>query len=207
MKWFQIIQKKLTAAIVLMVIFVILIITNYTEKKNANTMNEAAASIYKDRLVVESYILDYYRLLNNMREVMNKDSQKEQTAWLRSQIDILNYTHGMYKKTVLTESEKEMFKELEGNTVQISSLLKAKDYDGMIREIEHCFPVLNTLSSIQLSEAKLQMDKLDQLSVNSGIYSQLEMGILIVIALIIQGLIFTSKTFEPLRKAVGFSVN
>ena len=87
----------------------------------------------------------------------------------------------------------------------------ANAFDGEFEKIpetaKQAETILNTLSSIQMAEAKTQMDNVLKISSFSNIVSQLELVILIVIAVLIQILIFSSTTLARAKMPGNVHLN
>lgn len=208
MKGLQIIQKKLTASILLLVIFAVLIITNQAEKRHSSQISEAASSLYKDRLVVESYIFSYYRHLHHIKEVVADAelSESQKIAVIQSQTLQIAQIDALYLKTVLTKNEREYFSEFHQNCSAIAELTEIGNLGGVAQVSAKNLEILDALSAIQLYEGQVQMDNVGRITSASSLYSQLEMGMLVVIALIIQALVFSSRKFKE-SAATRISLN
>ncbi|MBD3581251.1 MCP four helix bundle domain-containing protein [Flavobacterium selenitireducens] len=198
MKGLQIIQKKLTASVFLLVVFSVLIVTNQAEKRHSNQISQAASSLYKDRLVVESYIFQYYRHLHHIKETVANGalSESAKIASIQTETSKIAQLDALYLKTVLTKSEQEHFSEFHKNCAAISGLTNSGNLDGVAQMSTKSLDILDALSAIQLSEGQVQIDNVGKITSASSLYSQLEMGMLVVVALIIQSLVFTSRKFK-----------
>ena len=206
MNGLQIIQKKLTASICLLVIFGVLIITNQAEKRHATQISEAASSLYKDRLVVESYIFKYYRHLHHIKETVSDNSGNDavRQSVIRQEIGQMSNIDALYLKTVLTPEERDHFSRFHQYCLTIKELNEKRNLKAVAEMSSKSLNILDELSAIQLAEGQVQMDNVGKITSASSLYSQLEMGMLVVIALVIQGLVFTSRKFKT---AVGTTMS
>jgi hypothetical protein len=111
-----------------------------------------------------------------------------------------------YSETYLTEEEKVHFDSLKQALHYIDHLeekIESDENRGLIppdliaahnKATNHAFATISNLSDIQTSEGALLQKRTKQIVWGSVSISQFEMTILIVIAIVIQGLIFSSKT-------------
>lgn len=202
------IRNKMTTALLLFVVIGLVIANNFNERKNSAEIIEGISSIYEDRLVVESYIFQYlhhFQQINSIIDTpgLDEDVRQELIASPLLKIEELNT---LYWQTKLTDEEKLNFTSFTRMCSDISllsktDLLKTKELS------EEAIDVLHTLSSIQIAEAKSQMDNLNSLYSFSSITSQLEIGILIVIAFIIQVLVFSPKKPNSLKDLNPYNLN
>jgi len=206
---FQIIQKKLTAAIFLFVIFAVLMFTSFTGKRHSDQMSEAAGSIYKDRLVVESYIFGFYRHLHHIKETIDdgRISENARKLVIEKELQGLRKIHGLYFRTVLTPDESAYLETFENNIQSLSDAAQSGNWTIASGFSLQNLELLDALSAIQLAEGKAQMENVDRISSSSGLFSQLEMGMLIVIALIIQALVFSSRRLSDIKSDTRMSLN
>jgi hypothetical protein len=206
MKWIFSIQQKNKAALVLFTVLVLVFTTNMAEQNNTRKINNALTSIYDDRLVVESYIFQYAELLRNMEDILASGSlessdKKRMLAFPLLEIHDLNKA---YKKTRLTKEEEIQFSDFEYMTERIFLSAAAARFDELASYIKYAGDMLPSLSAIQVSEAKNQLIHAEKIINNAQLFSQFEIAVLIVVALIIQALIYESKSLKfsvPTTKA------
>lgn len=67
--------------------------------------------------------------------------------------------------------------------------------------------ILANLSAIQISEAKIQLTQANKLFHFGSISSQFELAILVIFGLIIQALIFASKSINLNKSSAPFNLN
>ena len=200
--------NEMATALLLFVVIGLVIAGNFNERRNSAKMIEGMSSIYEDRLVVEGYIfqhLHYFQQINSIIDTPGLDQavMHELIATPLLKIEELNT---LYWKTKLTDDEKTHFTEFSKMCSEIAlasktDLVKTKELS------EESIDILHTLSSIQITEAKTQMDNLNRIHNFSSITSQLEISILIVIAFIIQVLVFTPKKPNTLKDINPYNLN
>lgn len=207
--WAFAIKSKLTAAVLLCGVIGVVIITNFSERSSNTRINTAVASIYEDRLVVEGYIFKYAQALQYIVDIINDASlsANQKKTIITKKLNELDKLHALYASTKLTTEEETGF-----NTFKhLCGLMLANAHKANLAEIpivvKQAEAILNTLSSIQMAEAKTQMESVHKISSFSNIVSQLELVILIVIAVLIQILIFSSRTIAKAKVPDNIHLN
>lgn len=210
MKWTYSIKNKTTAAILLAVILGLTMLTNLLQRKRFQELEQSFTSIYEDRLLAENYLFHLYENLkqkqdlfelaaqNGVCHTINKELNEYRTA--RAQL-ISKYT-----ETYLTEEEDGKFNDFKTALARIDKLeeeiarLEARfeiptelihTHDEITA---HAFSTLSALSDIQTVEGEVLRERSKLIILGSVSISHFEMTILIVIAIVIQGLIFSSST-------------
>ncbi|MEQ8416171.1 MAG: hypothetical protein RIB86_09200 [Imperialibacter sp.] len=201
MKWTYSIRNKTTAAALLLTVFLLVLFNNLKERKNSVKISETIHSIFQDRLVVESYIFQHAEHLHLIERIIDSENiehadKQQQVEAAFQQIMVLNES---YLETVLTEEEERVF----GGFNDLSKKMGAKAAQGDLTAAKayakEAALSLKTLSSIQVTEGASLMTDAKALFSASTLSSQLESAILLVIALIIQALIFASNTLKVNR--------
>ncbi|MBW7914160.1 MAG: MCP four helix bundle domain-containing protein [Taibaiella sp.] len=108
MKWAYVIQYKLKAAAILLVIMATILAGNLYERKNFNTLDKSISAIYQDRLMPATYI---YELSNHLYR--KRLLQEHYTEYNQEQLQLKVAEHDAainsllqdYEKTYLTEEE------------------------------------------------------------------------------------------------------
>ena len=207
MKWTYFIIEKIKVAIALAVVLVLVLATNMMDKSHFLELQDSFASVYKDRLVVESYIYKLSGQVHKKKLLFDYYEQVDASEFIEKN-QILNDTIADliqdYEKTKLTTTESKFFSDLK---MQVAELEKVElkfinssslDNDSLRKSIgEYHQKIafdLDKLSDVQLSEARNIIDNSKRLIASSNIASQLEICVLILIGFIIQVLIFASKS-------------
>jgi|SRR5690606_37230332 len=208
MKWAYSIRRKISAALLLAAIFVLLFVKSMIDNSHVNTLANSFSSVYEDRLVVESYI---YKMSEHLfRKKIMIDSSKTQSALVAIKPRIDHYNQSIleiiaaYQKTKLTTDEDLYFDNLKGNIEQLISLEnsyfdevgRGGRPDAIKVQIDKQFnqasEFLDQLSRIQLSEGKLLNETSQKIVAGSSLLTQFEIGILIAVGLMVFVLIFES---------------
>ncbi len=202
MKWTYIITQKIKAALALIIVFVLVLLTNLLDKRYFSKLQDSFTSVYEDRLVAENYI---FRLSSYLNEKNQLYDQPTQNFLSRNQIinDSIQLIVEKYEDTKLTQDESLYFfslkKQLE-KLMLFDSKLSENDLEEN-REWNSKFnPIwsnLEALAKIQLTEGKRLITESEKVIHQSNTTFRLELAVLIIIGLIIQALIFTSKSLKP----------
>lgn len=192
MKWTYGIQQKMTAAAVLATIMALIIINNISERRRFQKLESSISSIYQDRLLVESYIFKLYNNLQKQNDYLqNGDGQDISTELqaLKAERDELVQ---LYSETYLTPDEELHFEALKATLENFETNITSKNQ--IDRE---AIEQLNALSNIQTDEGTSLWSKSERIISGSQISSKFEMAIIICLGIIIQALIFSSKSLKP----------
>ena len=209
MKWAYSIRRKISAALLLTAIFILLFVKNLVDSNNVAQLGNSFSSVYEDRLVVESYI---YRMSEHLfRKKFMLDTCSSAASAARIEPVVAEYNARIaaliadYEKTKLTDAERMYFQRFKQNIADLkayeaSYFLNAGEDDasrarGMINaEFNQASTNLDQLSSIQLSEGKILNERSKKIVAGSSILTRLEIGILIAIALMVLVLVFESTS-------------
>lgn len=194
MKWIYRIKHKMAASALLFVVLGLVFINNISERENSAQINRAISDMYGDRLIPGSYILQLSEKLHELAEISRQPEtgitvKKARASSVITSVFLLNEDYG---KTKLTTREAEEFNRFTSLCTKISEHCRAGDFTKIGPLTEEAQLVLNALSEIQVAEAQTIMKKSSQLFHTAASSSQFEMAVLIIIALIIQAMIFAS---------------
>lgn len=210
MMWTLAIKSKMTAALLLCAAIGMVMLTNFGEHNNSKKINSAITSMYQDRLVVEGYIFDLSQHIDKLHHIYIKAHDAgtltdRQLAAFNGHIDAITAINLQYEKTKLTAEEQHHF----GKFRDICATMEGRQpvNGNSYQQLQQAKTHLGQLSGIQLKEARLQMDSVTSLSSFSTIISQVEMGVLIVIAILIQALVLSSKMGRSLTAPKNIGLN
>ncbi len=212
MNWVFSISRKRRAAIILGIVFLVVLIKNRMDYHDVHSLARSFATVYEDRLVVESYIYKLSELLYLKKQMLDNCSVSEDISTMKTQITGFNEDISVlmdnYKLTRLTEKEDEVYQEFENNISSLSDLesqyfaqLESKSLSsGILLSLNNEFLSvagnLKQLSDIQISEGGILNEQSQKIVAGNEILTQFELALLIGLGLIIQVLIFTSKTLS-----------
>ncbi len=212
MKWIYIIEHKLKAALCLGIILFVVLWNNIGESNKMIKLGESFNTIYNDRLMAENYIFKMSKLLHQgqllISETMESNETKDIDVQFVTTLNQLRPIIGLYEETVLTPKESVLFATLKNNIAQLEkeivsisthkiSYVKGKNSILHMNSIlENSLTTLSAMSEIQVVVGKEIREQSEASIKSSVISSQFEVALLVVIALIIQALIFASKTVQ-----------
>jgi hypothetical protein len=209
MKWIYSIQERGKAAVILTVVIALVSVVTLMEKSNVSELGTSFSSVYEDRLVVESYIYKFSDYLYQKKLVIDDCHSAQQAAMMSKKITLHNAAIQKmitaYEQTKLTEAEAKYFADFKKNISEIvalenNMLVRSNNFErrrsDFNQEVDKALSNLDELSSIQLSEGKALNENSKRIMAGSEILTQFELVVLIIIAVIIQMLIFTSNSFR-----------
>lgn len=207
MRWTYGIKNKLTASIVLLTLCVLVLLSNYLDRIHSENIKYSISTLYEDRLVVEEYILKMTRDVYQIREIILEDKhlnlENDVAAALTADFKT---TYTYYNKTRLTETERAtatelmaIFKTFEGEV--------ENDSADLLNYTHQILDTLHKLSEIQLEESLLIMKDVEAQYASIKMSSQFTFGIVIVILIVLQILVFSGKSIIPTFKPRDPSLN
>lgn len=211
MKWTYGIKGKMKAALLLTIVLVITMLTNLLERRRFQQLEQSFSSIYEDRLMAEIYLFNLYENLIEKQELLetavNEGIDYRMGRKLKTNRVDREQLIEKYAKTYLTEEEQVQFNNLnslfdrmdrlegefghqphDATSIPVGFIQR---YEGATAEV---FSTLSALSDIQTIEGEALRSQSQKLIMGSVSISRFEMTILIFIGLIIQALIFSSRT-------------
>ena len=189
--WTFTVKNKIKVAMLFFSVLCLVMLTNIQEQRLVKRINESVTSLYSDRLVVADYI---HQLSNRMEKLLIILSASDFSAKeVNLELEKINQLNTLYAKTVLTDKENVNFNEFKVYIQQITQSINATDHAKAIEISKQARQSLETLSSIQLEEGKVKLDEVLSMTSTSRLISYIEIVILIVIAVLIQILVFSAK--------------
>ena len=209
MKWAYSIQQKFKAAALLAIVFVLVLISNLSGRYQMHKLSDSFSSVYEDRLVVESYIYKLSEHLYQKKMMLDNCSAYSQ-ADINQQIDVhnqeINQLLHSFEKTMLTEEEADCLLDFKA-TIAVLEDLEHEHLSLLAADAQHDLstPLFNEyfalasadlrqLSQIQINEGKALNELSQQIVQSSSILTSFEMIVLICIAVILQVLVFASRS-------------
>ncbi|PTX59482.1 chemoreceptor-like protein with four helix bundle sensory module [Kordia periserrulae] len=176
----------------ILMVFVLIIATNLIDKNNFVRVKDSVVTIYEDRLIAKDLIFKISKAIHKKEIALATNdslffSQKNKAV--NQQIESLV---DRFEKTKLTDVEENVFKNfkknfsslttIEANGIDFNSQNKLKA-SGQISALENN---LDDLAQIQISEGSRQMSISKQAIESVELFTQMEIYILVVLAIIIQ---------------------
>lgn len=196
MKWTYSIKNKLTAAAVLFALCILVLLSNYNDRVHSREVKRSISTLYEDRLLVESYILNLAGLIYQIREGLHPADSSlpgigSNRSTFKSSIDNILQD---YEKTKFTKAEEIEFTRLKAICQRMGST-PGNPVPELGQLTLEALDVLNKLSDIQLEESKSILGRSEQLYRSGKISSDFGFALVIIILLVLQALVFSSKTF------------
>lgn len=198
MKWPYQIRGKLKISLLLTGLICMILINNLRERSQSRELREVFESLYQDRLIAESYILQLSDELRSIQHILESNPDKNENQ-LNSHWQKMEQINLNYLETQLTPEEKAHFDAFEKITWNMS--LGIKERKNVNPQIEAAFGELKILSQIQVKEAEALVSKTGRIFSSDAAHAQLEIALLIIAALIVQVILFASKTLISAPKA------
>ncbi|UBM59872.1 MCP four helix bundle domain-containing protein [Marinilongibacter aquaticus] len=189
MNWLYGIRNKMQVGALLLVILGLILWNNLEERRQSKALQTHFDAIFADRLLAESYL---FEISEKLHEKSMLFLQKEEgQAVLFENIDKTIHTLlAKYEKTKLTEREEALYADFKMEF----DFSKADEPEGAAEATLKALRQLNALSNLQVTEGEKLIHETKRIFLKKKSASQFEMTILIVIALLIQVLIFSSQT-------------
>lgn len=186
----------------ILMIFVLIIATNLIDRNNFLRVRDSVTTIYEDRLVVKDIIFEIARYIQEKELAMVR---KDSTYYTGRAIEIDDKIQNLilrYQETKLTKEEVKVFDELKENLVELEAQeAKFVESDKTQKEllqssIDDVNENLYDLSQIQLREGSRQMNISKKAVDTVELFTQLEIYVLIFLAVLIQVIILYNPKQE-----------
>jgi hypothetical protein len=203
MKWTYSIQNKLTAAAVLFALCLLVLISNYNERVHNDEVKEMISTLYQDRLMAEEYLFELTNNLYKIREELNKNDADflGKNTEINKNIAEIESVCKAYERTKLTDNEAIKFKKFNRIIGQLQ-VVNNQDVVTKTQLTSEALTLLKVLSSIQVEESKSVVKQSEQQYRFSKLSSELAFAIVIILLIVIQVLVFSSKTFHISNKNI-----
>lgn len=206
MKWTYAIPNKLGTSLLLMGVLVLVLFNNLSERSNSEQLKTAFESIYEDRLMAESYILRLSDELHQIQELLENPGSL-QPEKLDEKVAEIKQINLLYLNTKLTQSEEMHFDHFEKLTWEMKNAILAGKIEVANSNIAEALQDLNSLSEIQVTEAQSLLAQTQRIFSSGSISSQFEIGLVILIGLMIQAILFASKSMQSSKSYTAENLN
>jgi hypothetical protein len=183
----------MTASAALLCLSLLVLVSNINDRYHTGEVKKSIDMLYEDRLIAESYILTLTNSMHQLRETLNNSENGEAgtTTKVSTILATIDQTNSAYEKTKFTAAETKNYKEFKVLCRQISEPGMS---NNKMQLTTAALEKLDALSAIQVEESKSIMAKSDQVFNSGKTSSDFAMAIIIIIGLILQALVFASKT-------------
>ncbi len=196
MKWTYSIKNKLTAASVLFLLCLLVLLSNFNDRVHTKKVKKSIITLYEDRLVAEDFIVkltgSIYQIKDELScSALSETAKEERISDILFDIDSVN---NAYQKTKLTATEGIKFAEFKRLCDQLRRKnISVADLNSITKS---ALDLLRELSAIQIEESKLIIGESERLYRIGKLSSDFAIAIVIAILLILQALVFASRTLH-----------
>jgi hypothetical protein len=197
MKWTYSVKNKMAASGALFSLCLLVLFSNYIDRNHTRNVKNAISTLYEDRLIAEGYILEMTSGVYQIKEVINsvaKDATIDNS--IHNLLLNIKEINTAYLKTKFTDAEKRKAAELLPVLRELDPVY-SNSTQIKLAAANKALVILSELSAIQLAESKQIMAYAEKLYLSGKTSSQLVFVIIIVILLVLQALVFSSKTLIP----------
>lgn len=173
----------------ILMIFVLIIATNLIDRNNFLRVKDAVETIYEDRVVANDIIFEINSLVHDKELALVKQDSlyfiEKNEVKVKKMLSLLS----RFEKTRLTKEEKLLFANLKEHITQMNAYKQpfgTNESEALQTKINEVKDDLHDLTKIQLSEGGRQLN-ISKKAINSvELFTQLEIYILIGLAILIQ---------------------
>ena len=201
MKWVYSIKYKLQAALVLTIIVFFVFAKNIVDRRNITELGRDFISFYDDRLVVESYIFEITEHLFLMKLSVNQP--EFESILLENDVEAHRFVIfdiiEDFENTNLTTDEASHLFQLKQRVQELGRYSDDGERADVVRfnsDFEEAFEDIKALSAIQLYEGGKLLKESGRIVDRSGVWTQLEMAVMVIMLVIIYLLIFSSRSIR-----------
>ena len=187
----------MVASVALFLLCLLVLFSNYIDRDHTNNVRNSINTLFKDRFIAEGYILKMTIDVYQIKEALNASTSNSYNADEKI-TNLLSDIHAVskaYLKTKLTQSEDIQFTELQQLLKEFDPK-QARSIQFKLENANKALVLLNELSAIQLEESKLIMDRAEMLYTSGKASLQFTSAVILIILVVLQALVFTSKTIS-----------
>lgn len=207
MKWTYSVKSKTMTSVILLSLCLLVLFSNYIDRDHTENVKKSISTLYEDRLIAENYILNMTSSLYQIKEALNTDvNEANKNNSIKKLLLEIKETSNSYHETKFTELEKIKAGELLSTLREIDPA-QIKNTQLKLESVDKALTLLNELSVIQLTESKQIMNYAEKLYLTGKTSSQFVSALIIIILLVLQVLVFTSKPIIPKVKTDSPQLN
>ena len=206
MKWAYTIKNKILASVVLLSLCLLVLFSNYLDRVHTESVKNSITTLYEDRLIAEDYILKMTTNIYQIREVLNTDSPTSNTEIIDSLVGDFEGTYTAYMQTKLTPTEKRVANEL-NELMKDFEHNRLNNIEGRTQFSDKALHYLKQLADVQLDESKLIMEKAEAEYASIKASSQFAFAIVLIILVVLQAMVISSKSLMNKAKVSDTRLN
>lgn len=176
-------SNKTKAALVLLIVMVIILISNFNRLQNSQKANEDINAVYNDRLVVAHYIFQYDNELHSikMEALQNDHNNLRKNTSIATALQNIHKIDKLYLNTFLTPKEKTFFVSFLASCSSIEAQSQNNNWNQVSQSSDQALKTLKLLSQIQINEAKAKLENSNSIHQENTIWGQLQIALLVVL--------------------------
>ncbi len=194
------IGRKIKWSVGLLLVVALIVATNFIDRNNYQRIQDSVASIYEDRLIAKDYLFDIQLEIHQKELLLAQNNDSLYAVQRTAAQDKINKLVDGFAKTKLTREEQRVFTEFQEEIAVLfkmeanfnratNSLNQSNKISKQLYKIDSN---LQQLADIQITEGKRQMQVGKKAMESVDLLTQLEIWIVIIIAIIIQIVILYS---------------
>jgi hypothetical protein len=194
------VKNRINLTIGLLAVFLLVLGTNRIDHKHFETVQNALSTVYNDRVLAQDYVYKMNNLVHKQKEQYRIGANASTILTINKEIRIFM---DLFSSTALTTKESKAIKSMEESFEKLAKQetgyfsnkkplesVKTNDIEAIILSLTEFQIELNKLSLIQVSESKNITSTAQKSLDTNQLMSNMEIGSLIVIGIVIQFLIF-----------------
>ena len=181
--------NRINIGLALAIVFLLVFATNRLDKRHFETVQNTVISLHTDRVIAQDLIYKMNLIIYNKQLSLLGENSKNASNNLNDDFNLLIEN---FSETKLTKKESQIFEKLQGDFKTLTNLetKKLENKEELLANINIIKSDLIKLSEIQIKESK-SLTSIAQKSLDTtNLMSNLEIGFLVLIGLIIQFTIF-----------------
>ncbi|WP_111307492.1 MCP four helix bundle domain-containing protein [Confluentibacter sediminis] len=195
--------NKLKWILGILMVFVLIIATNLIDKANFVRVRDSVVTIYEDRLIANDLIFEMLKAIQQKELAV---SLSDSTFFKIQNVKVNDHLQSLvsrFEKTKLTPEETKVFNDFKRN---VQSLLDSEkqlvhsnysNNNQVDAHLESLKTNLDDLSKIQLNEGSRQMSISKQALETVELFTQIEIYILVFLAIVIQIIVMYNPKEKP----------
>ncbi len=186
----------------ILMVFVLIVTTNLVDRNNFQQVKDSVVSIYEDRLVAKNLILDVTKAIHKTEVAL---ISADTTFFAKERSELNSAIEGLilrFEQTKLTEKEEQEFNDLKSNLEKLYESEKIyvqanfNRSEPVTKSLSEVKENLNALAQIQMSEGARQMSISKRALDSVELFTQMEIALLVILAIIIQVIVIYKPKSE-----------
>ncbi|WP_405349955.1 MCP four helix bundle domain-containing protein [Nonlabens sp. Asnod3-H03] len=191
------VSNKIKWSVGLFLVIALILATNFIDRNNFKRVQDSVSTIYEDRLVAKDLIYDIQLEIHEKELLIALNNTTAYLSQKNEAQDELNDSMTQFSTTKLTLEEEKVFNNLQTELAALFTLENATDFTAvngqdnsrLQQQLDLINETLLKLSDIQIKEGNRQMHIGKKAMASMELLTQMEVWIMIILAVIIQVII------------------